>query len=141
MRGYHKDCCQALQYAQAKGDNKQLISRFIKSCSFNRNDYTKLLTCFLGIKIRNMVESNQNTLSARKVSTSINRWMTSFSFGHLSDPQAVWLAFGNSLPQSTFKKNTSVLYIQMAFHRLTILHFPSQENSTVVATVVCPRRF
>lgn len=89
-----------------------------------------------------MAESNQNTLSARKVSTSINRRMTSFCFGRLSGPQAVWLAFGTSLPQSTFlKKSTSVLNIQMAFHRLTILHFPSQANSTVVATVVCPRRF
>lgn len=59
-----------------------------------------------------MAESNQNTLSARKVSTSINRRMTSFCFGRLSGPQAVWLAFGTSLPQSTFfyKKHLSVVY-------------------------------
>lgn len=39
--------------------------------------------------MKNMVESNQNTLSARKVSTCITRQMTSFCFGCLSDPQAV----------------------------------------------------
>lgn len=58
-----------------------------------------------------MAESNQNALSARKVSTSINRRMTSFCFGCLSGPQAVWLAFDTSLPQSTFfKKHLSVVY-------------------------------
>lgn len=47
---------------------------------------TKLLTCFLGIKVETWL--SQNTYFVTKVYTSINRLMTSFEFGCLSDPQA-----------------------------------------------------
>lgn len=83
-------------------------------------------------------------LSAREVNTSV-RPMTSFQIGCLGLTQKAGVgvfALNISLWQSTSRKNAKAGCVhKWAFHQSIILHFPSQENSTVVATVVCPRRF
>lgn len=82
-------------------------------------------------------------LSVRGVNTSIFRpndsllvWMS----GSYSQGRGWALAI--SLWQSTSQKNAKAgRVLKWTLHQFIILHFPSQENSTVVATVVCPRRF
>lgn len=83
-------------------------------------------------------------LSVRGVNTSVRPddfrlvWMS----GSYSQGRGWGLELDISLWQSTSRKNAKAGCVhKWAFHQSIILHFPSQENSTVVATVVCPRRF
>lgn len=81
-------------------------------------------------------------LSVRKVNTSVNTlddfllvWMS----GSDSRCWGWGLVLDISLWQSTNKKNPKADCVhKWAFHKFITLPFPSQENSTVVATVVCP---
>lgn len=82
-------------------------------------------------------------LSVRGVNTSTfrpNDFLLVWMSGSYSQGRG-WVR-AISLWQSTSQKNAKAgRVLKWTFHQFIILHFPSQENSTVVATVVCPRRF